>query len=107
MDRIAQLVKKTREEHLPRNLRSRGQPLRDRDGKQVESVNHTLAIASLGGATMDNEWNYLQAKLMRALGGRLHRKPGPDMTQLDRARSGHFVRPRRCYHLSAGPEARR
>ena len=31
-------------------------------------VNHTLAIASLGGATMDNEWNYLQGKLMRALG---------------------------------------
>jgi len=31
-------------------------------------VNHTLAIASLGGATMDNEWNYLQCKLMRSLG---------------------------------------
>ncbi len=31
-------------------------------------VNHTLAIGSLGGATMDNEWNYLQCKLMRALG---------------------------------------
>jgi formate dehydrogenase major subunit len=31
-------------------------------------VNHTLAIASLGGATMDNEWNYLQAKLLRGLG---------------------------------------
>lgn len=31
-------------------------------------VNHTRAIASLGGATMDNEWNYVQAKLMRALG---------------------------------------
>ena len=31
-------------------------------------VNHTLAIGSLGGATMDNEWNYVQAKLMRAIG---------------------------------------
>ena len=31
-------------------------------------VNHTLAIASLGGATNDNEWNYVQCKLMRALG---------------------------------------
>jgi formate dehydrogenase major subunit len=31
-------------------------------------VNHTLAIGSLGGATMDNEWNYVQLKLMRALG---------------------------------------
>ena len=39
------------------------------DGKPVQKrVNHTLAIASLGGATMDNEWNYVQAKLMRALG---------------------------------------
>lgn len=32
-------------------------------------VNHTLGIASLGGATMDNEWNYVQAKLWRGLGG--------------------------------------
>jgi formate dehydrogenase major subunit len=32
-------------------------------------VNHALGIASLGGATMDNEWNYLQAKLFRGLGG--------------------------------------
>jgi formate dehydrogenase major subunit len=31
-------------------------------------VNHTLAIATLGGATMDNEWNYVQCKLMRGLG---------------------------------------
>ena len=28
----------------------------------------TQAIASLGGATMDNEWNYVQCKLMRGLG---------------------------------------
>ena len=28
----------------------------------------TLAIGSLGGATMDNEWNYVQTKLLRALG---------------------------------------
>ena len=40
-----------------------------RDGPPVRKrVNHTLAIASLGGATMDNEWNYVQAKLMRGLG---------------------------------------
>ena len=46
-----------------------GKPLKDKNGKQVKKkVNHTLAIASLGGATMDNEWNYVQAKLMRALG---------------------------------------
>jgi formate dehydrogenase major subunit len=55
MDRIAQLVKQTRDESFVENL----------DGKRV---NHTLKIASLGGATMDNEWNYVQCKLMRALG---------------------------------------
>lgn len=51
MRRIAQLTKKTRDdtfvEHLP-------------DGKRV---NHTLALASLGGATLDNEENYLLKKL--------------------------------------------
>jgi formate dehydrogenase major subunit len=31
-------------------------------------VNHCTTIASLGGATMDNEWNYVQLKLWRALG---------------------------------------
>ena len=51
MDRIAQRVKQTRDatfvEQLP-------------DGK---TVNHTLGIASLGGATLDNEENYLIKKL--------------------------------------------
>ena len=46
-----------------------GKPQLDKDGKPIKKrVNHTLAIASLGGATMDNEWNYIQCKLMRALG---------------------------------------
>ena len=35
------------------------------DGKVLNS---TLAMFSLGGATMDNEWNHLQQKLMRGLG---------------------------------------
>jgi formate dehydrogenase major subunit len=43
-------------------------PLQQVAGQTRKKVNHTLAIASLGGATMDNEWNYLQCKLMRALG---------------------------------------
>ena len=38
------------------------------DGRRVV-VNNTLAIALLGGATLDNEWNYAQAKLWRGLGG--------------------------------------
>jgi formate dehydrogenase major subunit len=32
-------------------------------------VNNALGIASLGGATLDNEWNYAHAKLWRGLGG--------------------------------------
>jgi formate dehydrogenase major subunit len=29
---------------------------------------NTYALASLGGATIDNEWNYAHQKLMHALG---------------------------------------
>jgi formate dehydrogenase major subunit len=51
MDRIAFLVKQTRDEtfveKLPGDI----------------TVNHTMAIAELGGATLDNEENYLIKKL--------------------------------------------
>lgn len=56
MDRVAQLVKKTRDETFVERLES---------GKLV---NQTTAIFALGGATLDNEWNHLQQKLMRGLG---------------------------------------
>jgi formate dehydrogenase major subunit len=56
MDRVAELVKKTRDETFVDRLPN---------GKLV---NNTLAIFSLGGATMDNEWNHLQQKLLRGLG---------------------------------------
>ena len=56
MDRVAELVEKTRNETFVERTAD-GQPL-----------NHTLAIFSLGGATMDNEWNHIQQKLMRGLG---------------------------------------
>jgi formate dehydrogenase major subunit len=51
MDRIARLVKQTRDETFVRRLP---------DGT---TVNHTLGIAELGGATLDNEENYLIKKL--------------------------------------------
>jgi formate dehydrogenase major subunit len=60
MDRIAHLVKKTRDETF--------QATATVDGRTV-TVNNTLGIGSLGGATLDNEWNYIQAKLWRGLGG--------------------------------------
>lgn len=51
MDRIAQLVKRTRDE---------GWEERDEDGKTLHRCG---SIASLGGATLDNEENYLIKKL--------------------------------------------
>lgn len=56
MDRVAELVKTTRDDTFVERLP---------DGKLV---NNTEAIFSLGGATMDNEWNHLQQKLLRGLG---------------------------------------
>jgi formate dehydrogenase major subunit len=71
MDRIAQRLKETRDSTFREFAETdlEGKPLKDAKGKPVKKlVNHTLAIGSLGGATMDNEWNYVQAKLCRALG---------------------------------------
>ena len=56
MDRVAELVKKTRDETFIEQLSN---------GKRV---NATTAIFSLGGATLDIEWNHLHQKLMRGLG---------------------------------------
>jgi formate dehydrogenase major subunit len=52
MERIAQLVKRTRDETFVQKLP---------DGT---IVNHTVGIAELGGATLDNEENYLIKKLL-------------------------------------------
>jgi formate dehydrogenase major subunit len=56
LDRIAERVKETRERTFVRTTP---------DGKRV---NHTLGIASLGGATFGIEENYLLGKLMHGLG---------------------------------------
>jgi formate dehydrogenase major subunit len=56
MDRVAELVKKTRDETFIERLSN---------GKLV---NATTGIFSLGGATLDIEWNHLHQKLMRGLG---------------------------------------
>ena len=54
MERIAQLVKQTRDAAFE-----------ERDAAGV-TVNRTLAIGHLGGATLDNEENYLIKKLFTA-----------------------------------------
>jgi formate dehydrogenase major subunit len=64
MERIAQLVQKTRDANF-----NEFQEMPDPKGGTVRKrVMNTYAIASLGGATMDNEWNYVHQKLMHALG---------------------------------------
>ncbi len=64
MERIAQLVRKTRDANF-----NEFQDMPDGKGGTVsKQVMNTYAIGSLGGATMDNEWNYLQQKLMHSLG---------------------------------------
>jgi formate dehydrogenase major subunit len=55
MDMIADRVIKARRQHWEYEV----------DGKRV---NRTMGIASLGGATLDNEENYLMKKLYTALG---------------------------------------
>ena len=37
-------------------------------GTNLETVNATTGIFSLGGATLDIEWNHIHQKLMRGLG---------------------------------------
>ena len=56
MERIAQKLKATRDATFVEQ---------DKDG---DPVNNTTAIAHLGGATMDNEENYLIKKLFNTLG---------------------------------------
>lgn len=50
-----------------RVIRTRQQTWQERD-QQGRRVNRTLGMASLGGATLDNEENYLIKKLFTALG---------------------------------------
>jgi len=64
MNRIAELTKQTRDENF-----NEYQDMPDGKGGTLKKrVMNTYAIASLGGATMDNEWNYAHQKLMHAMG---------------------------------------
>ncbi len=56
MDRVAELVAETRERTFVV------------DDEHGTRLNHTLGFAHLGGATLDNEENYLIKKLFTALG---------------------------------------
>ncbi len=53
---IAERVKKTREEHW------------EEENEEGEKLNRSMAVTSIGGATIDNEENYLITKLFHSLG---------------------------------------
>ena len=64
MNRIAELVKQTRDAGF-----NEYEDMPDGKGNLVKKrVMNTYALASLGGATLSNEWNYTQQKLMHGLG---------------------------------------
>lgn len=64
MDRVAELVKQARDETFIERL----PPSAGSGQAQGKLVNMTPGIFSLGGATMDDEWNHLHQKLMRGMG---------------------------------------
>ena len=56
---------------LPKSSKKPATPTLSRQpsiDEEEKTVNQVLAIASLGGATIDDEWNYIHQKLMRAAG---------------------------------------
>jgi formate dehydrogenase major subunit len=57
MDMVAERIKKTREETWE-----------DKDPETEHELRRTMSIAHLGGATLDNEENYLIKKLFNSLG---------------------------------------
>jgi formate dehydrogenase major subunit len=59
MDMVAECFKKTRDENFIDTM-----PI----GGKTKRVNHVQAITSLGGATIDDEWNYIHQELLRASG---------------------------------------
>jgi formate dehydrogenase major subunit len=64
MDMVAERVKMTRDETFQTTYETT-----DADGNPIERIlNATTAIFSLGGATIDNEWNHIHQKLLRGLG---------------------------------------
>jgi formate dehydrogenase major subunit len=65
MNRIAEKVKQTRDQNFIDKVSVEELP---EAVVKEKTVNQVLAVASLGGATIDDEWNYLHQKLLRTLG---------------------------------------
>ena len=67
MDMVAERVRRARDATWQERAEERAEASGDGDGERPV-VNRTLGIAHLGGATLDNEENYLLKKLYTALG---------------------------------------
>ena len=64
MDMVAERVQQARDETFEETFAGT-----NADGEPQEKIQMaTLGIFSLGGATLDNEWNHIHQKLMRGLG---------------------------------------
>lgn len=64
MDRVAERIKAARDADFVETWTGRD----SQDKTVTKRVNHCATVASLGGATMDNEWNYAHLKMWRSLG---------------------------------------
>ena len=94
MDMVADRVIRTRAEHLAGEV----------DGSRTA---RTMGIASLGGATLDNEENYLIKKLFTGLGVVQIENQARVCHSSTVAGLGTSFGRGRCHHLHAGPAARR
>ncbi|NTU78300.1 MAG: twin-arginine translocation signal domain-containing protein [Chloroflexales bacterium] len=64
MDMVAEKVKAVRDATWVETVK-----VKQADGTEADKrASHSLGVFSLGGATMDNEWNYVHLKLLRGLG---------------------------------------
>ena len=88
-----------------RMVDTRARTWQDHD-EQGRQLRRTMGIAGLGGATLDNEENYLIKKLFTAHRRDPDREPGPYLTQCHRPQFGGLVRTWRRHGLPAGPAER-
>ncbi len=92
MDRIAERVKQARDETFVTELEG------------GTKVNHTLGIGSLGGATLDNEENYLMKKLFGGGLGMVNiENQAQNLTLRLGPQFGDHLRTRRGDHGPLGP----
>ena len=92
-----------RHDRRPHRSRPRARTWQEHDERRHARCAAPWASPALGGATLDNEENYLIKKLFTAHGRDPDREPGAYLTQRHRPQSGGLVRSWRRHDLPAGP----